>query len=168
MVEQVKRSQQIDRDMEDERKKLQSQGVRSIEDKNWESHPLGQRTYYLHGTKTAPRLVRKGGLDPSYGREQILVQGSNSKRFILAFPALGNQIPETYKFGGAAKFLWSQDDFQYVYVFHVDAGTTVYYSGERGETGFSDIIPWSSIDRVFCYDTQKKEYNPLDPDLILV
>jgi len=170
------RNREIDRMLNADQARLRERGVRSVEEKNWSPFTLGTKTYFIHGSATAPRIIKEGGgLDPSFGREEIRVIGRPPGKYLLAFKCEGNVVPDTVKLKGAAKTLWGSEEFKYFYIFHVKAGTTAFQSAvqsetgtqtearESAETGLADIVPWSDIDRVFQYDKDNNGYvrNPI-------
>ena len=170
--EATQRSRDIDRMMNAEHAELRDMGVRSIEDKNWQPFILAGRTYFIHGSGTAPKIIRgdgTGSLNPAFGRESCKVNGIPGK-YLLAFACQGNQIPDEVELKGAAKVLWGVKEFPFMYIFHVDAQTRVFqspFSGQVGlqtearggsETGFDTAVPWDNIDRVFQYNKKTGTY----------
>ena len=158
----------INRMIDADQAKLKQLGVRSVEDKNWIKFTVHQRTYFIHGSRTGPAIIRdSGSLDPAFGRETCKVLGVEGK-YLLGFPCKGNQVPDAVKLSGAAAVLWGAKEFAYMYIFHVDDGTDVYQSEvpgkdqigarEGAETGFPVAVPWAQIDRVFQHDEESGSY----------
>jgi len=164
------RNEEINRQINSDQERLKEKGVRSVENKNWVRVHISQTNYFLHGTSVGPAAIRESGLDPSYAREECNVEGVHHKQFILAFPCVNNVVPQEVKLSGAAKVLWGEKGFPFIYVFHVESGAELYQpntgtvgaTGVRtaAETGFPALILWAQIDAVFQYDEDQQLYVP--------
>jgi len=143
--------------------------------KEYGSIILPNNTWFLHGSTATPKQVRSsGGLSPGFAREFAIRQKPSGVfkgyRYLLAFLAKNNVRPTAYRHAGAAAQLWPEEEFRYIYVFSVTAGTKAYQLqpanaarpqfGVYGssEVAFRTEIPWASITDIFQYKKSSGKY----------
>ena len=125
---------------------MNSRGARKKQDKDWEEGTLKADRYYIHCTSVGPNVILKGGLDPSYGKEDITLKGQGPPgKYILAFPAPGNEVPDQFQLPKPILLLWETSEIQFAYCFKWDEGRTFFannkYEGDKPfETGFNEVI----------------------------
>lgn len=133
--------------------KLTSRGGAKDQDKNWAPFQLATQTRFIHAG-SAPLTTQGGtGLLLKYSKEDITVAGypHAPKKFILAFPLLkyppGTALPPKIQLAKAAQMLWSEQEMPHVFVFTLDAGTSLWAEAaavnETKETGLAFDVLWA-------------------------
>ena len=143
--------------VDDSPTELTERGGAKNQTRDWTRTSLLQTKYYIHFSGTPPGTILESGLDPTYGQENIRLlseENGTGSKYVLAFPAKNNMVPDKVPAPGAIKSLWGDNEIKYVYCFRWERGRTIYakdgYQGnDKTETGFKELIPAENIVGVY-------------------
>lgn len=141
---------------------LTSRGAAKHQDKDWKRATLNQKRLYIHCSSTGPAVIMRSGLDPTYGKEDITINGGSVGKYMLAFPAPANQVPVSFDIPKAISILWDLKEIQFAYCFEWDTGEAIFskdgYQGDKpSETGFDQIIAAACIQEVYIRVPEMKK-----------